>query len=206
MCFMERATLTTAAVEEWRPVKGYEGLYEVSNHGRVRSLDRWQYNPVAATHRTFHEGHVMNGVVSKRGYRMVGLRQESGKRKNCLVHRLVATTYIPNPDNLPFVNHKNYDQLDNRVENLEWCTPTYNVHYGRADAIRQHNQPKRKQVAQYTKDGAYITTHKTLQSAAKVVGSTRQLIRECANGNIYSAGGYRWKYVENPSKEDTTHT
>ena len=206
MCFMERAISTTAPVEEWRPVVGYEGLYEVSNLGRVRSIDRVQYNPVAATHQTFHHGHIMNGVVSHRWYRMVGLRDINGKRKNCSVHRLVAMAFIPNPNNLPFVNHKNYDQLDNRVENLEWCTPTYNVHYGRADAIRQHNQPKRKQVAQYTKDGVYITTHKTLQSAAKVVGSTRQLIRECANGNIYSAGGYRWKYVENPGKEDTTHT
>ena len=193
---MEQGTKTSPVAEIWRAVVGYMDLYEVSNLGRVRSLDRIQYNPVAATHQTFHPGHIMNGRVSHRGYRLVNLRDVNGKRKNCSVHRLVAMAFIPNPDNLPFVNHKNYDTLDNRVENLEWCTPTYNVHYGRADRIRQANQPKRKVVAQYTIKGEYVAIYKTLQSAARNVGITRQQVRNCAKGNRYSAGGFRWVYVD----------
>lgn len=195
MCNTVQEISTTPANEVWRSVVGYMDLYEVSNLGRVRSLDRIQYNPVAATHQTFHPGHIMRGRVSGGGYRTVGLRDINGKRKTYTVHRLVAQAFIPNPDNLPYINHKNYNKLDNRVENLEWCTPTYNVHYGRADVIRQHNQPKRKDVAQYTIKGEYISIYKTLQSAAKNVGTTRQLIRECAKGNRYSAGGFRWVYV-----------
>lgn len=195
MCNMEHATKTSQEVEIWRPIKGYEGLYEVSNLGQVRSLDRWQYNPVAATHKTLHRGHIMLGVVSHRGYRMVGLRPECGKRKNCSVHRLVAEAFVPNPDNLPCVNHKNYDQLDNRACNLEWCDEYYNVHYGRADEIRQLNQPKRKAVRQYTLNGEIVADYPTLVAAAKAANTTRQLVRECASGRLQTAGGYKWKYI-----------
>lgn len=181
--------------EIWKDIAGYEGLYQVSNLGRVRSYDRWQYNPVAATHRTFHKGHIMYGVINHNGYRMVGLRPEHGKRKNCTVHRLVALTFIPNPDNLPFVNHKDYNTLNNSVDNLEWITPLDNVHYGRADRIRQSNQPLNKPVHQYTKDGIYIGEYINLSSAARAVGSTRQLIRDCCKGIIKSAGGYVWRYA-----------
>lgn len=193
---MEQEISTTAANEVWRSVVGYMDLYEVSSLGRVRSLDRIQYNPVAATHQTLHPGHIMNGVVSHVGYRKVALRDINGKRKNCSVHRLVAMAFIPNPNNLPFINHKNYNKLDNRVENLEWCTPSYNTHYGRADRIRQENQPNRKDVAQYTIKGEYIAIYKTIHSASKKVGTIRQHVRDCANGKRYSAGGFRWVYVE----------
>ena len=193
---MEQGTKTTPAVETWVDIEGYEGLYQVSTLGRVRSLDRWQYNPVAATHQTLHKGHILNGVVSQRGYLMVGLRPAEGKRKNCSVHRLVAKAFIPNPDNLPFVNHKNYDQLDNRVENLEWCNEAYNVHYGRADQIRQMNQPKRKAVSQYTLDGAFIASYPTMTAAAKAANTHRALIRKCLSGEYQQAGGYCWRYSD----------
>ena len=194
MCNMEQGTKTLHVAEIWRPIAGYEGLYEVSNLGRVRSLDRIQYNPVAATHKTFHPGHIMNGVVSHRGYRMVALRDINGKRKNCSVHRLVAMAFIQNPNNLPFVNHLNYDKLDNRVENLEWCTEFENVHYGRADRIRQANQPNNKPVLQYSLDGEFLCEYINITSAARVVNTTRANIRKCCNGIYKHAAGYKWTY------------
>lgn len=194
MCNTVQEISTTPANEVWRSVVGYEGLYEVSNLGRVRSLDRIQYNPVAATHQTFHPGHIMNGVVSHRGYRMVMLRDVNGKRKNCSVHRLVAMAFIPNPNNLPFVNHKNYNQLDNRVENLEWCTEYDNVHYGRADRIRQAHQPKNKAVLQFSLDGKLLGEYINITSAARAVGTTRMNIRKCCGGIYKQAAGYKWIY------------
>lgn len=195
MCNTVQEISTTPANEVWRSVVGYMDLYEVSNLGRVRSLDRIQYNPVAATHQTLHPGHIMRGRVSNNGYRTVGLRDINGKRKTYSVHRLVAQAFIQNPDNLPFVNHKNYNKLDNRVENLEWCTEYDNVHYGRADEIRQLNQPKRKAVRQYTLNGEIVADYPTLVAAAKAANTTRQLVRECASGRLQTAGGYKWKYI-----------
>lgn len=194
MCNMVQEISTTPANEVWRSVVGYMDLYEVSNLGRVRSLDRIQYNPVAATHQTLHPGHIMNGVVSHRGYRMVGLRDVNGKRKNCSVHRLVAMAFIPNPNNLPWVNHKNYNQLDNRVENLEWCTEYDNVHYGRADQIRQAHQPKNKAVLQFSLDGKLLGKYINITSAARAVETTRANIRNCCNGIFKQAAGYKWIY------------
>ena len=118
--------------EVWKDVVGYEGLYQVSNLGRVKSLgfDKW------------HKGRILKqSFDSKRNYLFVGLHKD-GKIKQKNVHRLVAETFIPNPDNLPCVNHKDEDKTNNFVfvnkdgsvdlnkSNLEWCTVAYNTNYG----------------------------------------------------------------------------
>lgn len=107
--------------EEYRTIDGYEGLYEVSNLGNVRSLydgRHQKYRTKILKPRMKPDGHVQV-VLSK-----------SGKVKQFLVHRLVAQAFLPNPQNLPQVNHKNEIADDNRVENLEWCTAEYNANYG----------------------------------------------------------------------------
>ena len=104
--------------EVWRPVRGYEGLYEVSNYGRVKSLKR----------NTAHE-RIMKPIKDSYGYLIVCLNK-NGKQTNKKIHRLVAEAFIPNPNNLPQVNHKNEIKTDNRVENLEWCDNKYNTRYG----------------------------------------------------------------------------
>ena len=114
--------------EIWKPVIGYEGLYEVSNLGRVRSVDRLVKYSNGQIH--LHKGRILSpGLVHKSGYLQVGLCN-NGKTKHKMVYRLVAEGFLPNIDNLPQVNHKDENPFNNCVENLEWCTIEYNINYG----------------------------------------------------------------------------
>ena len=112
-------------IEEWRPVVGYEGLYEVSNTGRVRSVDR--YVKTCYGSYRLHKGKVLSPGIRPDGYLVVSLQYRMFR-----VHRIVAEAFLPNPDNLPQVNHKDEDKSNNRVDNLEWCTAKYNNNYGTA--------------------------------------------------------------------------
>ena len=112
---------------EWRPIEGYEGLYEVSNTGQVRSFDRYVKYSNGRIH--LHKGKVLSPSIRYDGY-LVVLLSYNGKHKMFSVHRLVAEAFIPNPDNLPQVNHKDEDKTNNSVENLEWCDNKYNMNYG----------------------------------------------------------------------------
>lgn len=117
-------------IEEWRPVIGYEGLYEVSSYGRVRSLDKYD------SMNRFLRGRILRLFTDGLGYLRAQLYSNS-KRKSFLVHRLVAQAFIPNPDNLPQVNHIDENPSNDNVDNLEWCDGKYNVNYGtRIDRIR----------------------------------------------------------------------
>lgn len=113
--------------EIWKPVLGYEGLYEVSSYGRVKSVDRY----VKACYEKYrlHKGKVLSPAKDRYGYLSVVLSY-NGKHKTITVHILVAQAFIPNPDDLPIINHKDEDKTNNRVENLEWCTAKYNMNYG----------------------------------------------------------------------------
>ena len=113
--------------EIWRPVVGYEGLYEVSSYGRVRSLD--MYVKVGYGNYRLHKGKVLSPAKDTGGYLKVNLYC-NGKQKTIDVHRLVAQAFLPNPDNLPQVNHKDENKTNNRVENLEMCNAKYNLSYG----------------------------------------------------------------------------
>jgi len=129
-----------------KPVKGYEGYYEVDCLGRVYSLDRViSVNDNGRVYDKPIAGKVMGQTVKSNGYKSVTLTKD-GKCKAFYVHRLVAEAFIPNPDNLPMVNHKDEDKTNNFAENLEWCTNEYNVNYGtgksrRAKKIRGRVSP-----------------------------------------------------------------
>lgn len=120
--------------EIWKEIEGYEGLYEVSNFGRVKSLKRDK------------NGKLMSLQKDKDGYPVVGLYFK-GNLKLHKVHRLVAQTFLSNPDNLPQVNHKDEDKTNNMVDNLEWCTPGYNTNYGTRN-IRVRNKELGKIVSE----------------------------------------------------------
>ena len=102
--------------EIWKDIDGYEGLYQVSNLGRVKSLHH-------------NKEKILKGSYAKEGYHLISLSKE-GTQKRCLVHRLVATAFIPNPYKLECVNHKDENPRNNNVDNLEWCTKAYNNCYG----------------------------------------------------------------------------
>lgn len=114
-------------MEIWKDVKGFEGYYEVSDLGRVRRLDRYDYG---CGYARFYKGRILKNLVYKKtGYFHVQLCK-CGTIINKSVHRLVAEAFIPNPDNLPQVNHKDEDKSNNCVDNLEWCDAVYNMNYG----------------------------------------------------------------------------
>ena len=120
--------------EIWKDIEGYEGLYKISNMGRVKSIK-------------FNKEKILFLQKDKYGYLRVGLRK-MGKLKNYFVHRLVAEAFIPNPNNLPIVNHKDENKQNNCVENLEWCTVKYNNSY--ATALFQRKEKLKKKIVQYT--------------------------------------------------------
>lgn len=112
--------------EIWKPVKGFEGYYEVSNLGRVRSIDR--YVNTKGDSKRIRNGRVLKGIIHNE-YVLVTLSKDNLKSKK-RVHRIVAEAFLPNPDNLPQVNHKDEDKTNNNVTNLEWCDSKYNMNYG----------------------------------------------------------------------------
>ncbi len=126
---MERLPFYTGVLmEEWRPIEGYEDLYEVSNYGRVRSFDRIavRYSNGGTQVR---RGRILALVLDRpEGYHRV-LLCRNGNQKSHYVHRLVAQSFIPNPEKKPFVNHKDGDKTNNHVDNLEWCTQLENVQH-----------------------------------------------------------------------------
>lgn len=160
--------------EEWKPIVGYEGLYMVSNMGRVKSLN---YN---------HTGteRVLKPAYNTYGYLFVTLCKD-GKKKNCLIHRLVAEAFLDNPHNYPEVNHKDENKENNAVSNLEYCTSLYNNEYSKA-----------KPVLQLTLDGQLVQEWPSTHEAARQGGFNRGNISNCCLGKYKTHGGYVWKYKE----------
>lgn len=117
------------AEEIWRDIEGYECLYQVSNLGRIRSLDRYVDRYTNHLIKVFRKGRLLESHLDKDGYLLVTLCKNN-KVKLCRVHRLVAEAFIPNPNNYPIINHKDEIKDNNCVENLEWCTHKYNLCYG----------------------------------------------------------------------------
>lgn len=175
--------------EVWKPVKGYEGLYEVSSLGRVRSVKR---NLVMHPHPRRH-GYLAVMLYGKGGHKTRNFKQFS-------VHRLVAEAFIPNPDNLPEVNHKDECKTNNCAENLEWVTRLENVNYGTAKTRRAKkavNGKKSVAIQQFTKDGELVKTYPSLAEVHRQTGYEQANICRCAQGSKqYShAYGYVWRYV-----------
>lgn len=113
--------------EEWRPVVGYEN-YMVSNTGKIRSVGHWRKGK--ANSRAWHKGKILKPHISNRGYLRVGVQCKDSKTHMVSVHRLVAEAFIPNPNELPEINHLDEDKTNNNVSNLEWSTSSHNINWG----------------------------------------------------------------------------
>ena len=182
-------------IEQWRPIKGYEGIYEVSNLGRVRSLDRiiMKPNPRNGVIQSFSKkGTIKKQVLINSGYLKVML-SAGRKTKNLTVHRLVAEAFLPNPDKLPQVNHKDEDKTNNCVSNLEWCSEKYNTYYG------AHTQTRA--VAKVDMNNKIIAEYPSASDAARSSGTTSSMIAGACRGRRKTAGGYRWQYSQDLKQE-----
>lgn len=189
--------------EKWLPVVGYEGLYQVSDYGRVKQLST-KKGSNNATYKMRRR--IKKPLKHPHGYYMTVLCN----KKRLLIHRLVAMAFIPNPNNYPIINHKNLKKNDNHVDNLEWCTHSHNTqHYFNSPKAKTKSKKKAAFLMEYAegtrygvnvyKDGLFVAYYKGVSIAAKE-------LKLKSKGNIYSVlcgqykqtGGYTFEKVPNP--------
>lgn len=186
--------------EVWKPVVGYEGLYEVSNLGRVKSLER-----IDKMNR-LRKGVILAPIIRKDRYKKVAL-SNNGVAKKVYIHRIMMEAFVPNPNNYPYINHKDENPSNNFIfintdgtvdpqkSNLEWCTPEYNNNYG---TIKERVSKKHsKTVVQKSLSGEFVRKYESLQEAAKTVGVTAGRISACClnRQRAKTAGGFIWEYA-----------
>lgn len=171
--------------EIWKDIPNFEGLYQISNLGRIKSF-------VKSTKHHGEVSHLLTPSIADNGYEQVTLYKSPKCRKKFSVHKLVAETFLDNPDNLPCVNHKDENKLNNNVDNLEWCSYAYNNNYGTAK-IRARIT-KSHPVTQYTLEGIWVATYVSPSIAAEMIGCDRHRITDCCNGKTHSALGYLWEW------------
>lgn len=177
-----RSLAETTYEERWKDIEGYDGIYQVSTAGRVRSITR-------KVHNYMKPGRYMRQNKKENGYLYLGLRKPDGTMlKHVYVHRLVAEAFVPNPDGLTQVNHKNFDKTDNRAENLEWVTPQENILHFRESALAAKYDSKKARTLinkslQYILDYKDIVCEKyrsglSVESVAEEVGIGRDKVRD----------------------------
>lgn len=162
----------------WRPVVGFESRYLVSDEGTVWSLMRCR---------------LLKPAIDKYGYEKVGL-SDGNKVHSRTVHRLVAQAFVPNPDNLPTVNHINEVKTDNRVINLEWASVADNDNHGTRNE-RMADTKCRLPVEQIFNDGS-VVRYKGVKDASRKTGVHRGCIARCCKNTRKTAGGYKWRYAD----------
>ena len=174
--------------EYWKPVVGYEGLYMVSNWGRVKSFDRWVKSRNGSVR--FCKGRILKPLTSSSGYLYVNLYKNNIK-KEYLVHRLVAEAYIDKPDTSFQVNHRAENKLNNNVDNLEWCDAKYNINFG--TCIERRSKKKSKPVLQYTLDGEFVREWPSTMECGRN-GFNQGNIWMCCQGKLKKYKGFIWRY------------
>lgn len=170
--------------EEWKDIPGFEGKYQISSLGNVRTLN----------YKRTKQTRLMNGVTDVRGYKCIAFREGGvgSKQKHFMVHRLVAGSFIPNPDNKPFVNHKDGDRSNNKVDNLEWCTRAENEKH----KIYELGHPSGSMIP--PKKVICIETGKEFESvseAARQMGVCQGAISFALAVKDRTSCGYHWRYV-----------
>lgn len=169
--------------EVWKDIKEFEGLYQVSNLGRVISLN---YNKT-------NQQKVLKVSFDKNGYTSLNLCKE-GKIFHRTIHRLVAEAFIPNPNNYPCVNHKDENPRNNKVDNLEWCTYQYNMNYG--TCAERRNKSNKISINQYDKSNNFIKQWTSAIDIQNETGINQGSIIKCCRNKLKTAGGFIWKYED----------
>lgn len=174
---------------EVRPIEGFNGYFVDSDGNIIRK----------------NKDGFLKPQDGGNGYKKVSL-VKNGKVYNRLIHRIVAQAFIPNPENLPQVNHKDENKANNCVENLEWCTSAYNNNYGTRGARMGKTELNRsdcsKAVIQYTLGGDFIAEYPSVKEARRQTNMWKAHIGECCSHykNQYTAGGYRWAWKSEVEK------
>lgn len=172
-------------IEIWKDVKGYEGKYQISSNGFVKSLN---FNHTGKEKR-------LKNKINRKGYCYVTLYQD-GKQSYPGIHRLVAETFLPNPNNLEQVNHIDGNKKNNNVENLEWCTNLENMKHADRTGLSNHRGTARA-VEQLDLNGNTINKFETLADAGKFLGIKGKPtgISKVIRGERNTAYGYKWRYI-----------
>ena len=171
----------------WKEIVGYEGLYLISDEGNIIALPktakgRNKYCAITVKRKMRPLKKCLRGYHPHE-YEAITLTKD-GESKRYAIHRLVAEAFIPNPDNLPEVNHKDENPLNNRVDNLEWCTRQYNIEYSKAKAVVQ------------VKNGVPVGKYKSIKEASRQTGIGRTSINNVLCGWSNTAGGFHWVYSD----------
>jgi len=189
-------------MEKWKDIEGLEGCYQISNCGRVKSLERYAENGRKVNER------ILKTRINKQGYEYVCV-QKNKKRIAIKVHREVAKAFISNPNDYVEVNHKDENKLNNHVNNLEWCDRKYNANYGtaikRASLTRSLNHILL--IEQFDMEGSFI---KTWKGPREVEVETNNKMRAtniiaCCRGKYKTSYGFIWKYKDDKQIRGENH-
>lgn len=173
--------------EIWKPVSNYQGIYEVSNFGRVKSLSREI---------------IFKPALDRYGYYKIVLRHK-GIKKNTKIHRLVAETFLPKQHDRNYVNHKNGIKTDNSLSNLEWVSPKENTKHSYLTGLRKGSLLGRfgkdhhmsKSINQLTKNNEIIKKWESLKQVERELGFDTSSLSKCAQGKLKTSYGFKWEYV-----------
>lgn len=173
----------------WKDVVGFEGLYIVSNQGEIRSVDHYVR---CNSGMRLVKGRTLKPCDRGNGYPFVTMGKD-GKQYNMSIHRVVAMAFLPNPYNLPEVNHKDTNTFNYSLDNLEWCDRQYNNNY--FDRAYKAAREKRKRIVQI-KNGIVVKIWNSISEIERNMKISAGNISECCNGRRNTAGGYSWKFEE----------
>lgn len=186
-------------IELYAPIKGFDGFYEVSTWGNVRSLGRCEVtsNKFKNKYKRYRKSKILKPGIDRYGYKRVVLCK-NGVKKYITIHRLVAEAFLENPDNLPEINHKDEDKSNNRADNLEYCTHEYNINYGTHNeraAKSNINGKLSKKVYQYNLKGELVNTWISAAEAGRN-GYNSGNINSCCRNESKTYKGYIWSHTK----------
>lgn len=193
MEYYQNLTISSLVGEEWRDVVGYEGLYQISSYGRVRSYPREVIMPKGYFKKDWkrtYKSRILKQVEDGGGYLMVTLYDATKTRqgKNFKVHRLVCSSFILNMDNKPHIDHMDCNRKNNHVSNLRWCTCSENQN--NRNTLKKREMP----VIQLSLDGKFVQEYRSAKYAEKIFDFSAQCIRECCKKRQLTHKGYLWVY------------